>query len=130
MTAINLSGIQSISVPTDIKVGDEVTVLHDSKNPYQSPNEPALIVKHEGRPIGFIPVLSTIERYIAQAREENNLKQYEYHSSRKAAASAVRYALENDMFRNHLIPIGKICRLQVDEDSGKVLSVSVMFNYM
>ena len=130
MTAINLSGIQSISVPTDIQVGDEVTVLHDSENPYQSPSEPALIVKHEGRPIGFIPVISTIERYMAEAREENNLKKYEFHTSRKAAASAVRHELESDMFRNHITPIGKICRLQVDEDSGKVLSVSVMFNYM
>ena len=129
MTSINLSGIQSISIPTDIQVGDEVIVIHDEQNKYQTECEPALLVKHTERPIGFIPCPSTIEKYMKAAREENDLRKYEMQRERKAITELIRSELITELFRNHITPLGKIGRLQHDDD-GKVISVSIMFNIM
>lgn len=129
MISINLSGIQSISIPTDIQVGDEVIVVHDEKNKYQTECEPALLVKHTERAVGFIPCPSTIEKYMVAARKENDLRKYEMQRERKAITELIRSELITELFRNHITPLGKIGRLQHDED-GNVVSISIMFNIM
>ena len=57
------------------------------------------------------------------------LRKYEMQRERKAITELIRSELITELFRNHIIPLGKIGRLQHDDD-GKVISVSIMFNIM
>jgi hypothetical protein len=151
--AINLSGIQNLPVPLEAswfepffdeevsKVG--IAVQHDAGNRYQTKEAPALAVYLGTYMIGYIPVLSTIERYINQlaakmgaamasmdATEHNRLtKIYDKQNQRYESTLKIRGWIETDLFRNEGITqvFGVLSRVQIAEDSGKVLSVSVMF---
>jgi hypothetical protein len=146
--AINLSGIQKLPLEDwwfeDYTLHGQAMkaqVIHDEENKYQSKKEPALAVTLDGRMIGYIPVLSTIERYINQlaakmgaamasmdAPEHNRLtKIYDKQNQRHDATLKIRGWVETDLFINELEVFGVLSRVQIADDSGKVLSVSVMF---
>ena len=129
MTSINLSGIQSIVVPLTIQVGDEVRVVHDVNNKYQQ-QEYALMVVHEEGVVGYIPCLNTIKKYIKKAEEDNDLRAYRNQRERYAITDLIRSNVISDLFRNHTEVIGKISRVQLDDDQEKVLSVTVSLDYM
>jgi hypothetical protein len=148
--AINLSGIQSLPIPLEAawfepffdeevsKVG--VEVVHDAGNRYQTKEAPALAVYLGTYLIGYIPVLSTIERYINQlaakmgvastamdAQEHNRLtKIYDKQNQRYDATLIMRGWIQTDLFINEQAVFGVLSRVQIADDSGKVLSVSVM----
>ena len=162
MLSINLSGLQSLEIPPSLF--DEffeknshfgaskypegnavmVDVLHDKHNKYQSEKEPAIGVYLENCLIGYIPVLSTIEKYINQlarqmgqamsdmdADEHNRLrKQYDKQNERYDYTSVIRDYVQTDLFINKLPVKGQLSRVQVADDTGKVLSVSVAFDIM
>ena len=159
MIGVNLSGLQSLDIPPSLfdeffeksshyggamfpeGRGVEVDVLHEKENKYQTKEEPALVVKLDNCTIGYIPVLSTIERYISDLAREmavamemmnaglhNKLrKDWERQNDRYSYASSVRDQVELDLFRNHLPVKGELTRVQVADDTGRVLSVSVGF---
>jgi hypothetical protein len=157
MSAINLAGLQSLDVPPSLfdeffdksshfgaskyPEGREVYVdiRHDVENKYQTEDEPALGVYLDECLIGWIPVLSTIERYInetaalmGKAMTEMNADEHirlqrKWHkeSERYGYASDIRDCIMTDLYRNSLPSVkGELTRVQIG-DNGKVLSVSV-----
>lgn len=129
MIAINLSGIQSTN-PTKLSLEREqdVIVKHIEK---WDDNELALGVHDEqGNLIGWIPKLETIEKYGKEAAAEGNQVRVERERTRWLDTSFIRDNITTDMYRNNLEVRGKICRLQEDYESGDIISVSVMFDYM
>jgi hypothetical protein len=160
--AINLSGIQSLEIPASLfdeffkydgntfsratyPEGDTVAVqvVHEKENAYQTKEEPALAVKLDNCTIGYIPVLSTIERYInaiwkqrgeamaaGNKEEETRLfKKWEWQNDRYTYARIIRDNIETDLFINNdpFVP-GTLSRVQLS-DGGDVLSISVLFNH-
>jgi hypothetical protein len=150
MMAINLSGVQNLEIPLEdwwfedyiingLAVG--VEVQHDKGNKYQTKEAPALAVYLGTHLIGYIPVLSTIERYVNQlaaqmgsamasmdAPEHNRLtKIYDRQNQRYEATLKIRDWIQTDLFRNELQVRGVLSRVQIADDTGKVLSVSVLF---
>ena len=147
MTVINLSGLQSLDLSDAIfneyfeKSGHfagskfpegtdvPVDVVWERDNPYQTEQEPALAVHLDNCCIGYIPVLSTVRGYISKAHKENNLADYQKHSERFKIVDFLRGHIENDIRQG--IPVrGVLARVQVAPDNGKVLSVSVGFDYL
>ena len=144
MNIINLSGIQSLDIP--ISVFDEfmsksrhygnaahpegtdveVVVRHV---PEKDDEEMALACVLDNVTIGWLPKITTIDGYIQKARRDNDLKKWQWHSDRKVAAEFIRTCVERDMLQ-HLPVRGVLRRVQIAEDSGKLLSVSVGFDYM
>ena len=162
MSAINLSGIKAVKPPAALfdeyfrykenhfsgaayPEGDsvKVQVVWDRDNKFQTKEEPALAVQLDNCIIGYIPVLSTIERYInaiwkqrgeAMARmdadEVNRLmKKWEWQSDRYKWAHMIRGYIETDLFINHIPVEGTLSNVLVSDD-GEVLSVSVDFDLM
>ena len=130
MIAINLSGItmtenlNNLGLETD----QVVRVIHVEK---YDDNEKALSVVDEmNNLIGWIPKLETIEKYGKEAIELGDQYKIDMQRQRWADTSFIRDNIITDMFRNHIEVQGKICRLQTDFETGDIISVSVMFNYM
>lgn len=127
MIGCNLAGIQSIDYKFDFGTGEEVVVHHDTK--WDKGDETALAIKLDGFTIGYIPLLSTIQSRMDYAAQEKNRDAWLKHHDIKSAVEAVRFAIIQDMFENHLTVTGNIYRIVKDED-GKVLSIGVVFDYM
>ena len=130
MIAINLSGItmtenlNNLGLETD----QDVQVCHVEK---YDDNEIALsVVTESGNLIGWIPKLETIEKYGKEAVKLGDDYKSKMQRQRWADTSFIRDNIITDMFRNHIKVQGKICRLQYDYETGDIISVSVMFNYM
>ena len=157
MSRINLSGISALNIPPSVfdewvkfnenhysnaahPEGCEVwaDVVWDSENYYQTEKEPALVVKLDNCPVGYIPVLSTIERYVNEAwaaRGEAMIamdadavnmhyRRWEKEQERYKWAKIVRDLIETDLFTNHIPVRVKVGNVLIS-DSGQVLSVSV-----
>ena len=130
MIAINLSGIQSTKNLSQLGLEKEQEVIVRHK-PEWDDNELALAVCDQmGNLIGWIPKLETIQKYGEQAKAENNEQKADMQRRRWADTSFIRDHISTDMFRNNINVVGKICRLQEDWETGDILSVSVMFDYM
>ena len=65
-----------------------------------------------------------------QRKELGDQYKIDMQRQRWADTSFIRDNIITDMFRNHIEVQGKICRLQTDYETGDIISVSVMFNYM
>ena len=157
MTRINLSGLQSLDIPQGVfgeffeksqhygramyPEGQAVfcDVVWEQDNPHQTQAEPALAVKLDNCIIGYIPTLSTIQRYCKewerkgrQAKINNDLAAHE-EASRKwkmqhgrfIAARDVRQYCERELFVEKRPCQVELGRVQVAEDTGKILSISV-----
>ena len=127
MIGCNLAGIQSIDYKFEFGSGEEVVVHHDEK--WDKGNEKALAIKLDGFTIGYIPLLSSIQARMDCAEEFKNREAWLKHRDIKSAVEAVRFAIIQDMFENHLTVTGNIYRV-VKDDNGKVLSIGVVFDYM
>lgn len=129
MTGTTLSGITFVNWDeVDINMQDKVVVREHKE---YSDNEIALSVHLEsGKKIGYIPLLSTIEKWGRKAVEENNLDEYKYLRDKYRATSAVRDNIINDMFRNNISVEGVVSRIVTDDISGDVKSIGVSFDYM
>ncbi len=130
MIAINLSGIQANEKLHNLGLenGQVVTVKH---HPEWDDNEKALAIHDEmGNQIGWIPKLETIVKYGKNAKELGNVEEAQKQRDRYSNASFIRDHVWTDMYRNHINVEGKICRVQHDFDTGNIMSVSVMFDYM
>lgn len=144
MNSINLSGIQSLDIPPSVfdeyfnmmskppsaypeGYYVEVDVVWDKHNKYQQ-NGSALAVMLDNCIIGYIPLLSTLKGYMQNARAENDLRRYEKEQLRYQITDFLRGNIETDLFRNHIPVKGKLSRVHIE--SGKVMSVSVAFDYM
>lgn len=148
MTSINLAGLQSLDIPPSLfdeflKYQEsafkqskwpegcevEVDIIWERENRFQTEKEPALAVKLDNATIGYIPVLSTIAGYIQKSREENDLKRYEKEQARYQIVDFIRGSIERDLMEG-MPARGKLTRVQIADDTGKVLSVSVGFDLM
>ena len=127
MIGCNLAGIQSIDYNFDFGAGEEVVVHHDRK--WDKDDETALAIKLNGFTIGYIPLLSSIQARMDYAEQEKNREAWLKHRDIQSAVLAVRWAIIQDMFENHLTVTGNIYRV-VKDDDGKVLSIGVVFDYM
>ena len=153
---INLSGLQSIKPPASlfdewVKYNEShlkeskwpegvdvwADVVWDKENKYQE-KEKALLVTLDNCPIGYIPVLSTIERYVNEAWKARGeamaaldadganaaFKRWEKEQGRYSAAKVVRDGIESDLFVSHIPVRVRIGNVLVS-DFGEVLSVSI-----
>lgn len=117
----------------------KVQITHERDNKYQD-KERALVVTLQNAVIGYIPTTGTIDKYIKsaeirgrKARAANDLATYEKcvseykkHSARKDIVDIMRGQIETDLFINKDPYVeGTICRVQRDEDTGEILSISV-----
>ena len=129
MIAINLSGITFSDLNNlGLEQNQVVHVRHVEK---YDDNEKALhIVTESGGPIGWIPKLETIQKYGEEAKANGDIQKLEMQRQRYIDCQFIRDNIITDLFRNHLEVQGKICRLQTDYESGDIISVSVMFDYM
>ena len=129
MISINLAGV-SFTNPTKLALETKQQVIVRHHKEYDD-NERALGVHtEEGKLIGWIPKLETLQKYINKFKEENNETQMLMHSDRKVITESLRDNIETDMFRNHINVMGTVSRLRQDYDTGEVYSVSVSFDYM
>ena len=114
-------------------------VVWEKDNPYQTPEEPALAVQLSNCVIGYIPCLSTIRRYLAEqesrglkARANNDLKglesagaEWKKQNGRLQAAEIVREYCERELFvEKRPCPV-ELARVQIADDTGKILSISI-----
>ena len=154
---INLSGIKALKPPASVfsdyfkfqeqtfrnaayPDGSDVwaDVVWEKENKYQTPQEPALLAKLSNCPIGYIPVLSTIERYMNEAhalrgQAMSNLDadgansafaRWEKEAARYAAADWVRGNIKTEMEVNHL-PVKMRVVNVILSPMGEVNSVSL-----
>ena len=129
MIAINLSGITFSDLDNlGLEQNQIVHVRHVSK---YDDNEKALhIVTELGCPIGWIPKLETIQKYGEEAKANGDMQKLEMQRQRYIDCQFIRDNIITDMFRNHIEVQGKICRIQTDYETGDIISVSVMFDYI
>ena len=129
MIGTTLAGITFVNFDDmDIHTGDDVEISFDDKI---KDDETAYVVKHNGLSVvGYIPKLSTIQKWGEDAKERGDLESYNYNRDRYVATKVIRDNIFNDMHRNHLriIP-GFIGRIMRDEDN-QVKSVSIVIDYM
>ena len=129
MIGTTLAGITFVNYnDMDIHAGDDVEISVDEKI---KDNEIAYVVKLNGiTPIGYIPKLSTIQKWGEEAKERGDLDSYNYNRDRYVATKIIRDNIYNDMARNHLPVIkGFVARIVRDEDN-EVKSVGITVDYM
>lgn len=129
MIGTTLAGITFVNFEEiDIHAGDEIEICIDNKI---KDDEIAFVVRHKGiTPIGYIPKLSTIQKWGEDAKERGDLDSYNYNRDRYVATKIIRDNIYNDMFRNHLNVInGFVGRLVRDEDN-QVKSIGITVDYM
>ena len=129
MIGTTLAGITFVNFnDIDINAGDDIEISIDHKI---KDDETAYVVKHNGLTvIGYIPKLSTIQKWGEDAKERGDLESYNYNRDRYIATKQIRDNVFNDMHRNslHTIP-GFVGRIMRDEDNI-VKSVSIVVDYM
>lgn len=131
MIVINLSGtsflrptVQLAIKKGDVKPGDAVRVvqMRDKSRVYDG--DYCVVCKtHE---IGWIPRLSTIKKYLAQAIKDNNRGMHDWHYDRYKLSEKLRGHIGVDIHRNGIEPTGVIEKV-TEVESG--YSISVRFNY-
>jgi len=117
----------------------EVDIVWDKENKYQD-KEPALAVKLDNATIGYVPCVRTIEAYVKEAgskmkaaiasgdvaRAKYWMDREKFHSDRKPFAVIFRDQVETELFRNHEPVVkAKLARVQVSDETGEVMSISV-----
>jgi hypothetical protein len=129
MIGTTLSGITFVNWnEVDINLQDKVYVREHKE---YSDNEIALSVHLEsGKKIGYIPLLSTIEKWGKKAAQENNSDECKYLRDKYIGTSAVRDNIINDMYRNNISVEGVVSRIITDDVTGDIKSIGVSFDYM
>tara|TARA_X000001388_G_scaffold63371_1_gene49309 strand:+ start:527 stop:916 length:390 start_codon:yes stop_codon:yes gene_type:complete len=129
MIGTTLSGITFVNWnEVDINLQDKVNVREHKE---YSDNEIALSVHLEsGKKIGYIPLLSTIEKWGKKAAQENNSDECKYLRDKYIGTSAVRDNIINDMYRNNISVEGVVSRIITDDVTGDIKSIGVSFDYM
>ena len=129
MIGTTLSGITFVNWnEVDINLQDKVYVREHKE---YSDNEIALSVHLEsGKKIGYIPLLSTIEKWGRKAAQENNSDECKYLRDKYIGTSAVRDNIINDMYRNNISVEGVVSRIITDDVTGDIKSIGVSFDYM
>lgn len=129
MIGTTLSGITFVNWnEVDINLQDKVYVREHKE---YSDNEIALSVHLEsGKKIGYIPLLSTIEKWGKKAAQENNSDECKYLRDKYIGTSAVRDNIINDMYRNNISVDGIVSRIITDDVTGDIKSIGVSFDYM
>tara|TARA_X000001382_G_scaffold110423_2_gene86962 strand:- start:6044 stop:6433 length:390 start_codon:yes stop_codon:yes gene_type:complete len=129
MIGTTLSGITFVNWnEVDINLQDKVNVREHKE---YSDNEIALSVHLEsGKKIGYIPLLSTIEKWGRKAAQENNSDECKYLRDKYIGTSAVRDNIINDMYRNNISVEGVVSRIITDDVTGDIKSIGVSFDYM
>ena len=129
MIGTTLAGITFVNFnDIDIHAGDDIEI---SVDPNIKDDETAYVVKHNGLTvIGYIPKLSTIQKWGEDAKERGDLESYNYNRDRYIATKQIRDNIFNDMHRNSLVTIpGFVGRIMRDEDNV-VKSISIVVDYM
>ena len=129
MIGTTLAGITFVNFDDiDIHAGDDIEI---SVDPNIKDDETAYVVKHNGLTvIGYIPKLSTIQKWGEDAKERGDLESYNYNRDRYIATKQIRDNIFNDMYRNSLLTIpGFVGRIMRDEDNV-VKSISIVVDYM
>ena len=129
MIGTTLAGITFVNFnDIDIHAGDDIEI---SVDPNIKDDETAYVVKHNGLTvIGYIPKLSTIQKWGEDANERGDLESYNYNRDRYIATKQIRDNIFNDMYRNSLLTIpGFVGRIMRDEDNV-VKSISIVVDYM
>jgi hypothetical protein len=129
MIGTTLSGITFVNWnEVDINLQDKITVREHKE---YSDNEIALSVHLEsGKKIGYIPLLSTIEKWGRKAVQENDSDMRKYLRDKYIGTSAVRDNIINDIYRNNISVEGVVSRIITDEVTGDIKSIGVSFDYM
>lgn len=101
MIGTTLAGITFVNFDDmDIHTGDDVEISIDDTI---KDDETAYVVKHHGLAVvGYIPKLSTIQKWGEDAKERGDLESYNYNRDRYVATKVIRDNIFNDMHRNHL----------------------------
>jgi hypothetical protein len=129
MIQCTLAGVTFINWnEIDITLQDEIYVKQDEDF---SDQEIALSVHlSTGVKIGYIPLLSTIQKWGEKAKENNDLESYKYNRDRYIYTKIIRDNIINDLFRNHTIVNGMVSFIKADNETGEIKSVGVAFDYM
>jgi hypothetical protein len=129
MIQCTLAGVTFINWnEIDITLQDEIYVKQDEDF---SDQEIALSVHlSTGVKIGYIPLLSTIQKWGEKAKENNDLESYKYNRDRYIYTKIIRDNIINDLFRNHTIVNGMISFIKADNETGEIKSIGVAFDYM
>jgi|TARA_X000001388_G_C2226667_1_gene121401 hypothetical protein len=129
MVATTLNGITFINFnEIDINKGDEAICCVDEKF---KDTEVALKVSIGCNSIiGYIPKLSTIQKWGEEAKAQGDVNKYQYCRDRYRSTKFIRDNVITDLYRNKInnIPC-KVGNISRDEDDN-VISVSVIFDYM
>lgn len=130
MIGCTLSGVTFINwQEVDINLQDQVIVKE--KEEYSDEQEIALgVYLDTGKHIGYIPLLSTINKWRKAAFEEQDEKKFNYLTDKYKATEVIRDNIINDMFRNKLMVQGVVSRIVTDDETGNIKSVGVSFDYM
>jgi hypothetical protein len=129
MIQCTLAGVTFINWnEIDITLQDEIYVKQDEDF---SDQEIALSVHlSTGVKIGYIPLLSTIQKWGEKAKENNDLESYKYNRDRYIYTKIIRDNIINDLFRNHTIVNGMVSFIKADNETGEIKSIGVAFDYM
>ncbi len=130
MIATTLNGITFVNFnEIDINKGDDAVCVVDEK--FNDDDELALKVEVGlGVTIGYLPKLSTIQKWGTDAKERGDVNSYQYNRDRYISTKYIRDNITTDLYRNKLknVPC-KIGRISRDEDDN-IISVSVLFDYI
>ncbi len=129
MIQCTLAGVTFINWnEIDITLQDEIYVKQDEDF---SDQEIALSVHlSTGVKIGYIPLLSTIQKWGEKAKENNDLESYKYNRDRYIYTKIIRDNIINDLFRNHTIVNGMVSFIKADNETDEIKSIGVAFDYM
>lgn len=130
MIATTLNGITFVNFnEIDINKGDDAVCVVDEK--FNDDDELALKVEVGlGVTIGYLPKLSTIQKWGTDAKERGDVNSYQYNRDRYISTKYIRDNITTDLYRNKLKSVPcKIGRISRDEDDN-IISVSVLFDYI
>ena len=128
MIACTLNGITFTNFnEVDINESDEVICKINEKF---SDDEVALEIQTACNfTLGYIPKLSTIEKWGNDAKEAGDLDKADYLRERWKWTQIVRDFVTTDILRNKMTVNGKINRIMRHEDDS-IKSISISFDYM
>lgn len=135
--ATKLAGTTFQSLGFDLHVNDEVTVVREKGEPYDSDNTPAYAVMLEGLRIGYIPRIETVKAYMMAARDSGDKAEYQRRFEECNILEYLRDCLYVDFERNHITPRGRIVSLRwLDKETGwngdgigELKGISIAFDY-
>tara|TARA_R100001126_G_scaffold90777_1_gene60192 strand:- start:3692 stop:4120 length:429 start_codon:yes stop_codon:yes gene_type:complete len=113
-----------------ISIGDEVHVeqVDYSNNESESLYDCDYSVRCNGHHVGWIPQLKTIKSYIRKEFQNGSQIKHDWQVERAYWVGRIRDCITLDLYRNNIIPRGKIENLYFDKKLN-AWSVSVVFNY-